>query len=75
MKRTFIGIIEARVQLSRQALESIRKANEADSSGLPAYEVRRLERLRDSLYQAVIDFQLVKAGEPSSIIHQGVAIK
>lgn len=69
MKRTFIGLIGTGEPLIRQALESIRKAHEADPSGLPADEVLRLKLLTDSLYQAVIDSQLVKAGEPLPIIH------
>lgn len=69
MKRTFIGLIGKGEPLIRQALESIRKAHEADPSGLPADEVLRLKLLTDSLYQAVIDSQLVKAGEPLPIIH------
>lgn len=69
MKRTFIGLVGTGEPLIRQALESIRKAHEADPSGLPADEVRRLKLLTDSLYQAVIDRQLVKAGEPLPIIH------
>ncbi|MCO6689675.1 hypothetical protein QIY50_25195 [Pseudomonas putida] len=69
MKHTFIGLIGTGEPLIRQALESIPKAHEADPSGLPADEVLRLKLLTDSLYQAVIDSQLVKAGEPLPIIH------
>ncbi|MFZ4964802.1 hypothetical protein ACL9RJ_11070 [Pseudomonas sp. Mn2068] len=69
MKRTFIGIVEAGEPLMRQALDAIRQAHEAEVSGLPEYEVKRLHLLTDSLYQAVIDFQLVKAGKPPSTIH------
>lgn len=69
MKRTFIGMIEAGEPLIRQALEAIQRAHEAEASGLPQPEVARLVSLADSLYQAVIDFQLVKAGESPSTIH------
>lgn len=69
MKRTFSGMVEAGEPLMRQALEAIRKAHEAEASGLPEHEVSRLQLLANSLYQAVIDFQLVKAGNPSSTIH------
>jgi hypothetical protein len=68
MKRTSIGLIGTGEPLIRQALESIRKAHEAEPSGLPADEVLRLKLLTDSLYQAVIAFQLGKASEPPSII-------
>ena len=69
MKRTSIGLIGTGEPLIRQALESIRKAHKAEPSGLPADEVLRLILLTDSLYQAVIAFQLGKASEPPSIIH------
>ncbi|WP_100634306.1 hypothetical protein [Pseudomonas qingdaonensis] len=69
MKRTFIGMNEACEPLIRQALEVIRRAHEAEASGLPQPEIARLFNLADSLYQAVIDFQLFKAGEPPSTIH------
>lgn len=54
--------------LMRQALEAIRQAHEAEAAGLPDLEVQRLHPLADSLYQAVIDFQLLKAGKPPSTI-------
>jgi len=63
VKRTFIGMVEAGEPLMRQALEAIRQAHEAEAAGLPDLEVQRLH-----LYQAVIDFQLLKAGKPPSTI-------
>jgi hypothetical protein len=48
MKRTSIGLIGTGEPLIRQALESIRKAHEAEPSGLPADEVLRLKLLTDS---------------------------
>ena len=68
VKRTFIGMVEAGEPLMRQALEAIRQAHEAEAAGLPDLEVERLHLLADSLYQAVIDFQLLKAGKPPSTI-------
>jgi hypothetical protein len=62
-------MVEAGEPLLRQALEAIRKAQEAEASGLPEHEVTRLQLLADSLYQAVIDVQLVKAGNPPSTVH------
>lgn len=68
VKRAFIGICEAREPLMRQAFEAIRQLHEGEVAGLPAHEVRRLRLLADSLYQAVIDYQLVKTGcFPSAI--------
>ncbi len=69
MKRTFIGMSHAGEQLIRQALEAIRQLHEAEAAGLHEHEVRRLHLLSESLYQAVVDFQLVKAGCPPSTIH------
>ena len=68
VKRTFIGMVEAGEPLMRQALEAIRQAHEAEAAGLPDLEVQRLHPLADSLYQAVSDFQLLKAGKPPSTI-------
>lgn len=69
MKRLFIGICEAGEPLMRQALEAIRQLHEAEAAGLPGHEVGRLQLLADSLYHAVIDYQLVKAGCAPSTIH------
>jgi len=68
VKRTFIGMAAAGEPLMRQALEAIRRAHEAEAAGLPDLEVQRLHLLADSLYQAVIDYQLLKAGKPPSTI-------
>lgn len=69
MKRTLIGLIEAGEPLIQQALEATRQFHEAEAAGLPVRDVERLRLLADSLYQAVIDVQLVNAGKPPSIIH------
>nr|WP_313132790.1 hypothetical protein [Pseudomonas juntendi] len=69
VKRTFIGMVEAGEPLMRQALQAIREAQAAEVLGLAKHEVERLQLLADSLYQAVIDVQLVNAGKPPSIIH------
>lgn len=68
VKRTFIRMVEAGEPLIQQALEAIRQANDAEASGLPDHEIHRLRLMADSLYQAVIDFQLLKAGKPPSTI-------
>lgn len=68
MKRTFSGMGEAGELLIRQALEALRQVREAEAAGVPAHQMRRLHLLADSLYQAVIDSQLVKAGYPPSTI-------
>lgn len=49
----------------RQVLEASRWFRAAEDAGLP----QRLRIFADSLYQAVIDFQLVRADRPPSTIH------
>ncbi|MCX2693642.1 hypothetical protein OO256_22470 [Pseudomonas sp. DCB_CB] len=68
-KRTFIGMVEADELLIQQATEAMRLCHEAEGDGLPEEEVRRLRLLADSLYQAVIDYHLMKAGLAPSTIH------
>ncbi|MNE39906.1 hypothetical protein D3C80_1338850 [compost metagenome] len=67
-KRTFIGMVEAGEPLIQQAIEAARQYHEAEDAGLPADEVQRLRLLADSLYQAVIDCQLIKAGRAPATI-------
>lgn len=69
VKRTLIGMAEAGEPLLRQALEALRQLHEAEDAGVSEPEVKRLRLLADSLYQAVIDFQLVNAGQSPSTIH------
>ncbi|HEN8713485.1 TPA: hypothetical protein U8203_003890 [Pseudomonas putida] len=67
-KRTFIGLVEAGEPLIQQAIAAMRKYHEAEAAGLPSSEVRRFRLLADSLYQAVIDYQLIQAGRAPSTI-------
>ncbi|WP_336334605.1 hypothetical protein [Pseudomonas putida] len=67
-KRTFIGMIEAGKPLIQQAIEAHRKFREAEAGAAPAEEVERLRLLADSLYNAVVDFQLIKAGQSTDTI-------
>lgn len=67
-KRTFIGMIEAGEPLIRQAIEVHRKFRAAEAAAEPAEEVERLRLLADSLYNAVVDFQLIKAGQSPETI-------
>ncbi|MCO7514766.1 hypothetical protein NJF44_21370 [Pseudomonas guariconensis] len=68
MKRKFVGVVEAGEPLIRQALKAIWNAQAVEATGLAMHEIERLQLLADSLYQAVINVQLVNAGQPSSII-------
>lgn len=67
-KRTFIGLVEAGEPLIQKAIEAMREYHQAqDRNALPD-EVERLRLLADSLYQAVIDYQLVQAGRAPATI-------
>lgn len=67
-KRTFIGLVEAGEPLIKQAIDAMREYHEAEDVGLPSNEVQRLRLLADSLYQAVIDYQLIQARQAPSTI-------
>ncbi|WP_256819153.1 hypothetical protein [Pseudomonas putida] len=60
-KRTFIGMIDSGEPLVQQAIDAMRHYREPEAAFLPADEVQRLRLLAESLYQAVLDFQLIKA--------------
>ncbi|MDM9555960.1 MULTISPECIES: hypothetical protein [Pseudomonas] len=67
-KRTFIGIVEAGEPLIQQAIEAMREYHQSQDRGAPLEEVERLRLLADSLYQAVIDYQLIQAGRAPATI-------
>jgi len=67
-KRTFIGMVEAGEPLIRQAIEGMREYHQAQDRNAPPEEVERLRLLADSLYQAVIDYQLIQAGRAPTTI-------
>lgn len=69
MKRSLEGMAKAGEPLLREALEAIRAHQNAQDSGAPPYELERLKLLADSLYHAVVDFQLLEAGSLSESIH------
>ncbi|WP_447809144.1 hypothetical protein [Pseudomonas putida] len=60
-KRTFIGMIDPGELLVQQAIDAMRHYREPEAASWPADEVQRLRLLAESLYQAVLDFQLIKA--------------
>lgn len=68
MKRTLEGMALAGEPLLRDALEAIRAHRDAEEGGAPLEEIERLRLIADSLYNAVIDFQLIVAGQPPSTI-------
>lgn len=68
VKRSIEGLAQAGEPLIREALEARRAYQDAADAGAPVEEVRRLKLLADSLYQAVIDYQLLAAGRPPSTI-------
>ncbi|WP_085615381.1 MULTISPECIES: hypothetical protein [unclassified Pseudomonas] len=59
---------EAGEPLLREALEAIRAHQAAVDAGRPADEVERLRLLADSLYEAVLDYQLIQAGRAPATI-------
>ena len=67
-KRTFIGIVEAGEPLIQQAIDAMREYHQAQDRNAPPEEVERLRIFADSLYQAVIDYQLIQAGRAPSTI-------
>ncbi|MNC12206.1 hypothetical protein D3C75_599220 [compost metagenome] len=67
-KRTFIGMVEAGEPLIQQAIDAMREYHQAQDRGAPPEEVGRLRLLADSLYQAVIDYQLIQAGRAPATI-------
>ncbi|MFJ7790637.1 hypothetical protein [Pseudomonas sp. NPDC096925] len=67
-KRTFIGMVEAGKPLIQQAIDAMRKYHQAQDSGAPPGEVEHLRLLADSLYQAVVDYQLIQAGRAPATI-------
>ncbi|MCE1055911.1 hypothetical protein V0R52_14220 [Pseudomonas asiatica] len=67
-KRTFIGMVEAGEPLIQQAIDAIRQYHESQDSSAPPEEVERLRLLADSIYQAVIDYQLIQAGRAPATI-------
>lgn len=68
MKRTLEGMALAGEPLLLKALEAVRAHRDAETGGAPPEEVERLRLLADSLYQAVIDYQLIKAGRAPTTI-------
>ncbi|HDS0927410.1 TPA: hypothetical protein QDZ23_002055 [Pseudomonas putida] len=69
MKRTLEGMAKAGEPLLREALEAIRAHRDAEVGGAPPEVVERLRFLADSLYHAVLDFQLLEAGKLPDSIH------
>lgn len=67
-KRTFIGMVEAGEPLIQQAIDAMREYHQAEDRCAQPEEVERLRLLADSLYQAVIDCQLIQAGRSPSTI-------
>ncbi|WGV23115.1 hypothetical protein QIY50_24645 [Pseudomonas putida] len=68
MNRSILGMIEAGEPLIQQAIEAMREYHQAQDHGAPPEEVERLRLLADSLYQAVLDYQLIQAGRAPATI-------
>lgn len=68
-KRSFIGIVEAGEGLIKKAIDAMRELRAAEAANASAEEVERLRLIADSLYQAVIDFQLIEDKQAPDTIH------
>jgi len=69
MKRTLEGMAKAGEPRLREALDAIRAYQAAQDSGASSETIERLRVLADSLFHAVVDFQLLQAGSLSESIH------
>ncbi|MNG87817.1 hypothetical protein D3C81_678410 [compost metagenome] len=69
MKRTLEGIALAGEPLLQQALEAIRAHRQAVIDDAPGDEIERLRLLADSLFQTVVDYQILKGGGLSESFH------
>lgn len=69
MKHPPIQTVEAGEPLIRQALESVLKTHDAESSDLPVDVMRRRKFLANSVCQVVIDVPLARVSVPPSSIH------
>ncbi|MEG9624947.1 hypothetical protein V6X45_18125 [Pseudomonas guariconensis] len=58
MKRTLHGLVAVGEPLIQQAIEATRAYHQAEAEGRSSDEIERLRILADSLYQAVMDYQL-----------------
>ncbi len=67
-KRTFIGMVEAGEPLIQQAIDAMREYHQAQDRGAVPDEVERLCLLAESLYQAVIGYQLIQKGRGPATI-------
>jgi hypothetical protein len=68
MKRTLEGMAKAGEPLLREALDAIRAHQTAQDNGASPETIERLRVLADSLYHAVVDFQVLEAGSLSESI-------
>lgn len=67
-KRSFIGMVKAGEPLIQQAIDAIREYHQSQDRNAPSEEAERLRLLADSLYQAVLDYQLIQAGRAPATI-------
>ncbi|ESW38508.1 hypothetical protein O164_17405 [Pseudomonas taiwanensis SJ9] len=61
-------MVEAGEPLIQQAIDAMREYHQAEDRSAPPEEAERLRLLADSLYQAVIDYQLIQAGRAPATI-------
>nr|WP_232967108.1 hypothetical protein [Pseudomonas monteilii] len=61
-------MVEAGEPLIQQAIDAIREYHQSQDRNAPPQEAERLRLLADSLYQAVLDYQLIQAGRAPATI-------
>lgn len=69
MKRTLEGMAKSGEPLLREALDAIRAHQAAQDNGASPETIERLRVLADSVYHAVVDFQVLEAGSLPESIH------
>ncbi|UVK81246.1 hypothetical protein LOY46_16900 [Pseudomonas sichuanensis] len=69
MKRSLEKVIMPDSPQMQQAVEAMRIYHEARDLGAPPAEVERLRILAESLFQAIIDYQLQVLGGPGYTSH------
>ncbi len=69
MERTLEGMAKAGEPLLREALDAMRAHQAGQDNGASPETIERLRVLADSVYYAVVDFQVLEAGSLSESIH------
>lgn len=69
MKRDLEKVLHPDHQAFTDAIEAMKRFQEAKDAGAPPEEVERLKTLAESLFQAINDYQLQVLGGPDYTLH------